>query len=73
MKKLALKLNELSVESFPTVADRVDLRGTVNGQQLATMPPCFVEPAPNPPTVPSDSWRISQVCEPYTQNETDNK
>jgi hypothetical protein len=73
MKKLGLKLNDLKVESFPTVAGRPEMLGTVHGQQYATMPPCYVQDPPREPGVPSDSWRISDVCLPYTQNPNDPK
>lgn len=71
MKKLALRLSELSVESFPMDEAKVNSRGTVMGRGYETISPCFVDPDPRPPTQPSDSWRISSVCEPYTQNPGD--
>lgn len=43
MKKLALHLNDLAVESFPTAELEVD-EGTVHGNEAAPTPPYYTCP-----------------------------
>ncbi|HEX8431052.1 MAG TPA: hypothetical protein VF625_07180 [Longimicrobium sp.] len=58
MRKLALDLNDLRVDSFATAPEMKDVRGTVNGH-LVGVP------------VPESQLCISQACEPWTQNPSD--
>lgn len=44
MKKLALRPEELRVESFPVAADAITERGTVRGNAAATRPTLMYQP-----------------------------
>lgn len=62
MKKLAMDVDTLAVESFPTAAEPSAPRGTVGARELLNTPWCVTTPCPTLPVGGCDTQSTLPNC-----------